>query len=164
MSPALAEAEFRVLSADLAPALTAFFAELLDEGMDHHFHPHPFTAEQAVAIASHAGRDRYAVLLLEGRVIGYGMLRGWDEGYQIPSLGIAIAAGWRGTGAAGLLMHELHSLARASGATQVRLRVSLDNPRALGLYRRLGYQFAGEERGEMLGLLTLGPAAPPPNL
>jgi ribosomal protein S18 acetylase RimI-like enzyme len=53
--------------------------------------------------------------VLQGsRIVGYGMLRGWDEGYSVPSLGILVRAEACGQGIGKLLMEHLH-LAPASG-------------------------------------------------
>ena len=74
-------------------------------------------------------------------VIGYGMLRGWDAGYNVPSLGIIVAPQSRGTGLGGLLMHYMHHLAKIRGAVRVRLKVYPENEAALSIYRKIGYVF-----------------------
>ena len=83
------------------------------------------------------------------------MLRGWEEGHEIPSLGIVMDAAWRGRGYGRLLMEFLHATARRRGARQIRLKTYPDNVCALGLYRKLGYVFGGEEKGQLVGTLTL---------
>lgn len=120
-----------------------------------HFHPHPLTRAEAERIASYRGQDVYLTLADEGRLVAYGMLRGWDEGYAVPSLGIAVRADCYGRGYGRTMMAVLHDVARERGATTIRLRVHPDNPRAIRLYRSLGYVDAGEERGERLMLLRL---------
>ena len=94
-------------------------------------------------------------------MIGYGMLRGWDEGYEIPSLGIAIDPAQQGRGYGQRLMEFLHATARQHGAKRVRLRVHPDNHRAVELYRSLGYSFSGESDGQKVGMLELSSAALP---
>ena len=125
-----------------------------------HFHPHPMTAEGAAAIASCVGRDVYLIGCLGDEAIAYGMLRGWDAGFDVPSLGIAVRVDHNGHGHARRMMSVLHDAARLGGSSVVRLRVAPDNLRARRLYEALGYKDAGEERGELLMLLGLYCATP----
>lgn len=108
------------------------------------------TTEEAERVESYAGRDVY--LWTEH---AYGFLRGWDDGYDVPSLGIAVATDAQGQGHGRAMMLALHEAARERGAQSIRLRVHPDNTRARQLYESLGYVEAGEERGEMLMLLDL---------
>jgi len=135
--------------------LTTFFGEIAADPAASRFHPHPFTAQGARAIAEHGGRDLYLGQFLGDRLVGYGLLRGWDEGYETPSLGIYLSADARGLGLAKALMEDLHQRARENGAEKVRLKVYKDNVRAVNLYERLGYVFFAEEGEQRVGLLEL---------
>jgi ribosomal protein S18 acetylase RimI-like enzyme len=139
------------------PALAAFFALVAGDPTASGFHPHPFTAEEAARVAGHRGRDLYLGLFDGSALAGYGMLRGWDAGYAIPSLGIYLAPAGRGRGLAATLMDALHRAAAGNGASQVRLKVYPGNIAAMRLYQRLGYVFSSEEAGQRVGLLALSP-------
>lgn len=119
------------------------------------FYPHPFDDEAVEKNIRHVGRDLYYVLTDGEDVLGYGMLRGWDEGYLVPSLGIAIHPNARGIGLGKILMCFLHAAARLRGSKAIRLRVKRDNTRALTLYRDLGYVFQPEEDQYLVGFLAL---------
>ena len=148
--------EFRRVGPDLERALADFFEHLRSTGEEARFHPHPFTPEAARERAVYAGRDVYCVATADGVVLAYGMLRGWDRGFAIPSLGIATHAAARGTGLGRALMLYLHAEARRRGARQIRLKVYPDNRAAVELYRTLGYVFAEErEQGQLVGLKDL---------
>lgn len=140
-----------------ASALATFFERLQTCGIGNYFHPHPLTAEEAPRRATYRGRDFYCVLLRGGQVIGYGMLRGWDEGYEVPSLGIVVDPAAQGQGHGRRLMELLHATARARGAKRIRLKVHPDNTRALALYRSLGYEFSGQEQGQLVGYFGVAP-------
>jgi len=148
--------EFLVVGPEHEDVLADLFTDV-DETF---FRPHPFTWTTAHDLANAGGRDVYAVLLEDGRPVAYGMLRGWDEGYRVPSLGIAVRTSAAGRGLGGVMMGHLHAEAARRGATVVRLRVHPANVRARRLYERLGYAYVGEERGELLMLLDV--AGPPP--
>lgn len=147
--------EIMRLRQDLVPALTEFFDAFRNSQGAHHFRPHPLTSEEAHHIASLDGKDLYYVLSDGNRVLGYGMLRGWDEGFEIPSLGIAIHPDERGQGFGSLLMHFLHQAAKARGASQIRLSVHADNSRAIDMYRELGYSFEPADEGRLVGTRSL---------
>jgi ribosomal-protein-alanine N-acetyltransferase len=122
------------------------------------FRPHPMTADEAGRIAHYPGRDIYLVHEIDGQAVAYGFLRGWDEGYDVPSLGVAVRDGRQGQGYGRSMMLALHSRAKANGASRIRLRVHPNNARARSLYQSLGYREAGMERGEILMFLDLGPS------
>jgi len=129
------------------------FLRALEVSDTEYFYPHPFTDDAIENIIRTARKDAYYVLAEGGEVLGYGMLRGWDEGYETPSLGIYVVDAHRGSGAAKALMDYLHHAAKLRGARCVRIRVHPDNARALRFYRKLGYRFLSElENDQLVGL------------
>jgi [ribosomal protein S18]-alanine N-acetyltransferase len=149
------DVSFLPLPPDRTEALTAFFATLTSAGIDRVFHPHPFDAAEARRRTSYTGSDEYHVGVHAGSIVAYGMLRGWDEGYTVPSLGIVVHPDWQGRGIGRRMMAYLHDIARKRGATQIRLKVYPENEAALGLYEGLGYDFAETEGGQRVGVLSL---------
>jgi len=147
--------EFRLLGPDLAPGLGELFRALA-QGPDHaFFHPHPMTDEEAHRLCAYGGRDLYYAACMGKTVLAYGLLRGWNEGYEIPSLGIAVHPEARGRGLARPFIAFLHAAAKARGASKVRLTVYNENQRAVDLYRRLGYQLEAKNDRELVGVLVL---------
>lgn len=147
------------------PALEAFFSQIVACGADGFFHPHPFTPQAAARICGHADesltpRDEYHAVLEDGRIIAYGMLRGWREGYAIPSLGIAVLPECRRRGIARQLMHHLHEVAADRGAASVRLTVYRENRAASMLYESFGYRLTPCSDHELVGHLSLSPTSP----
>ena len=141
------------LGPEHAPSLARFFARLQQSNSEEFFHPHPLTTEESIARSYYKGSDFYCVLLENSEVIGYGMLRGWDEGYAIPSLGIALDHSVRGRGYGRVLMNFLHETARKRGAAKVRLKVDSRNHPAIELYRSLGYVFEPQSGQDLVGFL-----------
>jgi ribosomal protein S18 acetylase RimI-like enzyme len=144
-----------VLSPELAPALTEFFAAFASGPEAAFFHPHPLTADDANRICGAQGLDLYYAAMVGRTVVAYGLLRGWDQGYDVPSLGIAIHPASRGRGLARPFMAFLHAAAKHRGARQIRLTVYNENQRAVELYRRLGYVFSPKNDHELVGILAL---------
>jgi ribosomal-protein-alanine N-acetyltransferase len=141
----------RRIEAGDAEALTELFAALVGT----RFHPHPLTAEEGERLVAYGGRDVYAILAADGELVVYGILRGWDEGFSVPSLGVAVHPRHQGRGHGRVMTRWLEEQARLRGAKRLRLRVHAENVVARRLYESLGYTEAGEERGELVMLLEL---------
>lgn len=147
--------KFYRISSEWESALAEFFADLKSFGTDRVFHPHPFDAAEARRRATYTGGDEYHIAAHGSTIVAYGMLRGWDEGYVTPSLGIAVHPEWQGRGIGRRMMEHLHDVARARGATRIRLKVYPANEVGIRLYESFGYDFAGAEHGQRVGVLTL---------
>lgn len=136
-------------------ALLDLLGVLSDRGEDRVFHPHPFTKDAVEKLCDKTLKDLYYLLMLDEEAIGYGMLRGWDQGYEIPSLGIAFHPDYRGSGLARMFMHFLHSAARMQGARRIMLKVYPENVPAKKLYESLGYEFSVLNGEQLKGMLEL---------
>jgi len=147
----------RRLTARNVHDLLAFLTRLTAAGDGRWFHPHPFTREAVEELAAPGRVDEYHVWAAgrDGPVVAYGMLRGWEAGYTMPSLGIAVDPQWRGQGIGRRLVTHLHVIAAARGAGTVRLKVDRSNTTAIALYQAFGYEFRPFSDSEWLGLVNL---------
>jgi ribosomal protein S18 acetylase RimI-like enzyme len=84
------------------------------------------------------------------------MLRGFDQGYDIPSLAIIIHPEYRQMGLGMLLMSFLHAEARIRKVSRVRLKVYPHNTAACNLYKQVGYNFSGKEGDQLIGYYSTG--------
>jgi len=136
-------------------AIAKFFTIICENGLAENFHPHPFSDAEAKRLAAYEGKDLYYILVWQEEVIGYAMLRGWDEGYDIPSLGIAIHPKMQGKGLGRLLINFLHAAARLRNARKIRLTVGRENATAIKLYQLFGYTLQDHSASSLLGMLNL---------
>lgn len=120
-----------------------------------YFHPHEFEYEVLCDILKNSQKDFYGIIEENGKIIGYGMLRGWDEGYEIPSLGIIIDREYRGEGLGFKMMDLLENKAREKGATKIRLTVLKENSKAIHIYKKLGYEISDLNDNNYLGIKKL---------
>jgi ribosomal protein S18 acetylase RimI-like enzyme len=139
----------------LVARLASFFLRLEAAGVSRHFHPHPLNWEEAERRCRYEGLDEYLVAIHDDQIVGYAFLRGWDEGYAVPALGVVVDPAFQGLGLGRHLMHCLHTLARERKATRIILKVYPENEKALGLYRSLGYVFGAKEKNQLIGVLDL---------
>jgi ribosomal protein S18 acetylase RimI-like enzyme len=160
MNPA-SPLEIQPLAPRWTHALASLFTALSSAGDARFFHPHPLTPDHAARLCHRPTSADYYGLATPGDplapALGYGLLRGWDEGYAVPSLGIAIHPAARGRGLSRLMMNHLHAQAARRGAARVRLKVYPQNTAALRLYESLGYQFADRAGEQWVGTLDLSP-------
>lgn len=148
--------EFKLLCGELTRPLQAFFLEMKSSGEERFFHPHPFDNDTAKRLCEeYRGSDLHYAVVYEGKIVGYGLLRGWDEGYSVPSLGITLSRSVRGKGIGGSFMRFLHSAAKLKGSPKVRLKVYKNNSVAFNLYTSLGYVFTDSEGEQAVGHLDL---------
>lgn len=148
--------EFRRPREDDKTGLLELFRVLGDDPQARGFHPHPFDATNARRVCRYQGPDLYYIAATGRKVIAYGMLRGWDEGYERPSLGLAVHPSERDRGLGRAMMLFLHAAARARGCEEILLKVYESNAAALELYRSLGYELGPSDRpGELVGVLRL---------
>jgi len=135
--------------------LTAIYKEIVEVGADEFFHPHPFTQRYAIELLNSCSKDVYLLALSNGQTLAYGMLRGWNDGYDTPFLGIYVAREARGTGMAQLMMESLRFAAQAKGAAEIRLKVHQDNIPAIRLYESLGYKMSKFDEHQLIGVLSI---------
>lgn len=141
---------------EVAPDALAALFESLSSGADAgFFRPHPLSRREAARVAAYDGLDFYGVVTWADGLAGYGILRGWDEGFAVPSLGLAVIPAIRSTGVSGWLLSALHHEARRRGATSVRLTVDDANAAARRLYIKAGYELVPSGDGRLIGTLSL---------
>lgn len=130
--------------------LVSFFRQIDSPEYTNDFSPHPFDEDYARFVCHYEGKDAYyAVLLDEEEIIAYCMMRGWDEGYEIPSLGLCVLKKYQGFGLGRAIMSFLEASSRLRGCSKVMLKVKKDNVAARNLYAGLGYVFR-EHREDFL--------------
>lgn len=134
-------------------ALSRLFADIVSNGDEAAFHPHPLTEEEAGRLCRAHGLDQYFVAMSAGEAVAYGMLRGWEEGYAEPSLGLAIHPLRHRQGLGRRMGAFLIDVARQRGADSLRLSVYGHNEAAVGLYKSLGFSLTPVSEGKFLGRL-----------
>ena len=134
----------RLLIEPLQPAHCAGLTRLLEdnnrEEITGHFHPFPMTRETAEKLCLGHFKDRYYISFLDGAMVGFAMLRGWDEGYEVPSFGVFVDHRYRGLGLGRVLTDYAMIDAKLKGCSKVRLTVYESNVRGWRLYTSLGFQ------------------------
>jgi perosamine synthetase len=103
------------------------------------FDPFPLTLAQAQQIALAPRKDAYYVAFSDGQAVGFSMLRGFDEGYEVPSFGIFVDHEHHALGIGRRLTEWTIEQARLRRCPAMRLSVYSTNLVAHRLYRLLGF-------------------------
>ena len=112
------------------------------------FHPFPLDRRTAGRLCHHDGLDQYFVMVADDGVVGFAMLRGWDEGYEVPSFGVLVDRDHQGRGIAAALLDHALAVARLRLCPGVRLTVYRDNLRAWRCYMKKGFRQVSEAASE----------------
>lgn len=103
------------------------------------FNPFPMNGETARRIALAPRRDRYYGAFIDAALVALSMLRGWDEGYAIPSFGIIVDHRFHNRGIGAAMTEFTVEEARRMGCARVRLSVYASNPAAVHVYTARGF-------------------------
>lgn len=121
-------------------ALAQLFKQNVGGTVEETFTPFPLTSASAEDLLAPNRSDVFFGLYSGRNLVGFSMLRGWDEGYVIPFLGIFIDASHQGKGLGYTLMLRTLEYARERGIAVIRLHVDPRNQSALQLYLKVGFK------------------------
>ncbi|MEJ7848041.1 MAG: hypothetical protein WKF92_08145 [Pyrinomonadaceae bacterium] len=96
------------------------------------------------AVLSAAKADIYSGIFWHEELAGVFMLRGWDEGYDVPSFGVLIDEKYRGGAFMRLALDTAKLICRLSGAKRLMAKIHPENVSPRGA-RRLGLIQTGVE-------------------
>jgi len=114
--------------------------------------PVPTLEEEREFIASYTPDSILAVALLGESVVGLaGILRRpMPQEAHVGTVGISVERDHRGMGIGGALLEYLMAHVPARGMTRIEIEAFANNPRAIALYERLGFEREGVRRGAVL--------------
>ncbi|MBT8393056.1 MAG: GNAT family N-acetyltransferase [Ignavibacteriaceae bacterium] len=104
-----------------------------------HFTPFEFSVESFAKILSNAKKDRYFGIYVSDELAGFYMLRGFDEGYEIPAYGVWISSEFSNKGLSKLTLYHAFSFCKINSIKNLMLKVHPDNKIAKALYESLGF-------------------------
>lgn len=142
---------FREIGPSDYPMLSLFLQENDVPAVIRTFNPFPMSDETARKIALQPRRDHYYGAYQGERLVGLSMLRGWDEGYLVPSFGIMVDYRLHGLGIGGKLLDYTLEQARLLGSARIRLTVFASNRTAVLLYTSRGFVEDSRAAIEVLG-------------
>lgn len=143
--------ELHEIGAQDFDVLKKFFRENDVTEITQTFTAFPLNEQTAEIIACHDHLDKYFLLFEQSNPVGFSMLRGYDEGYSVPSFGVFIDHRQLGKGLGKMLLKLTVDEAVRTGSDKVRLSVYKSNSGAVKIYSDFGFQVIDEEPIELHG-------------
>jgi [ribosomal protein S18]-alanine N-acetyltransferase len=131
--------------------LAQFFTDNDRPEILRHFHPFALNEDSALKICQASHQDLYYVTIWKGQIVGFLMLRGWEDGFEIPSLGVLVDHRTHGKGFGRKMTRFAISKANDKGCPAIRLSVYVSNFRALALYSSLDFREIERKTVDHLG-------------
>lgn len=116
-----------------------------DPRYSRYFIPFKFDRQTIAGILASVNQDRYFAVCIGEELAGFYMLRGFDQGYKVPSYGVWIAPGHSGKGLAELTLKHAVAFCRVNGIDKLMLKVHPENVVAKKIYERNGFKAVGND-------------------
>ncbi len=134
----------RPLESGDAPRLSAMLRAQQTE-YARFFHPFNFDERTIARVLADNRQDVYAGVYLREQLVVFFMLRGWDEGFEIPAFGILVDEKHRGDGLEMLSLETAKVICKLRGASRMMLKMHPENISAKAVARKIGFFHVGEE-------------------
>lgn len=133
-----------IIIKSLEPQDCQQFSDFLVENnrpeITEHFTPFPLDRDTGYKISCVKTKDYYCIALKDNKIIGFGMLRGWQEGFPIPSLGLVTDYRYHNLGVGRKIVEFLIEQARGFDCKSIILSVYASNLKARKLYLSIGFE------------------------
>lgn len=110
-----------------------------------YFIPFEFDLEIISNKIKNLHRDSFWGIFIEDKLVGFYMLRGFDQGYEIPSYGVWISKEFSGKGLAKLTLQHAISYCKINRITELMLKVHPENLQAKKIYEDFGFKQTGTD-------------------
>ena len=138
-----------LLAAD-APKLSAMLRAQRPEYVAF-FNPFGFDEFTLTRVLTNSEKDVFAGIYCAGSLAGFFMLRGWDEGFDVPAYGVLIDEGHKNYGLATVTLRAAKAVCKLRRAPRLMLKVSPANAPAKRLFERAGFRQTGvNSAGDLL--------------
>ena len=114
-----------------------------DKEYSKYFIPFTFDLDTISGILSKTKNDQIYGIYVENNLAGFYMLRGFDEGYSIPSYGVWISEKYANRGLSTFTLQHAISFCKLNSIKKVMLKVHPDNLAAKHIYEKYGFKQTG---------------------
>lgn len=148
----------RPLAVDDAPALSSLL-QSQTAGYARFFSPFGFDVKTITDVLATQRQDVLMGLFWQEQMVGFFMLRGWDNGYDVPAFGILIDEKYKGYGLEMLSLETAKIICRLRGALRMMIKMHPDNISAKGVARKTGFVLSGveEKSGNLIYHFDIAP-------
>jgi ribosomal protein S18 acetylase RimI-like enzyme len=108
-----------------------------------HFTAFELSNKVFVNLLTKVVKDKYFGIFYGEEIVGFYMLRGFDEGFEIPSYGVIILSKFSNKGLSKLTLYHAFALCRLNKVKKLMLKVRPENTYAKKLYESFGFEKTG---------------------
>lgn len=130
--------EIKNLTTDHSKELSELL-QSADKDYTQYFIPFTFDFETILKILTNAVKDQYYGIFAKNTLVGFYMLRGFDDGYVIPSYGVWIAKDYSSKGISKLTLQHAISFCKINNIKKLILKVHPENIIAKNIYESFGF-------------------------
>jgi len=130
--------EIKKLTADQSEQL-ALLLQSEDKEYSKYFIPFLYDIETISGILSKAIKDQFYGIYVKNGIAGFYMLRGFDEGYSVPSYGVWISEKYSNKGLSTFTLQHALSICKLNSIKKIMLKVHPDNIAARHIYEKHGF-------------------------
>jgi RimJ/RimL family protein N-acetyltransferase len=109
------------------------------------FTPFGYDEQSIAVVLARRGEDVFMGLYWRDEVVAFFMLRGWNEGYEIPSFGILVDEKYRGDGLEMLSLETAKVICKLRGAARIMFKMHPENISVRAVARKTGFVKTGVE-------------------
>lgn len=137
-------AGFRIipLEAKDAPQLSAMLSAQ-SPAYVRFFTPFSFDQDTIATMLAGLDQDVFMGICWQDNLVGFFMLRGWDQGYEAPSYGVLIDERYSGYGLTRLSLKMVKSICKLRRSPRIMLKVHPDNSIARALFEEARFVQTG---------------------
>ena len=134
--------EIKELQSEQASFLSAL---ILNAHRDHtkYFTAFSFKEDAIKKIINDAVNDKYFGIFINNNLVGFYMLRGFDEGYEVPSYGVWISDKFSRLGLSKLTLQHAITYCKVNNIKNIMLKVHPENIVAKNIYEAFGFKQEG---------------------
>ena len=134
--------EIKELKSDQASTLSALILNALKD-YTKHFTPFSFEEDSIKKIINDAIIDKYFGIFINDNLAGFYMLRGFDQGFEVPSYGVWISDKFYSLGLSKLTLQHAIAFCKVNGLKKIMLKVHSENIIAKNIYESFGFKQEG---------------------
>lgn len=108
-----------------------------------HFIPFEIKYDNLKSILEKVDKDLFIGIFVNKKIAGFFMLRGFDEGYDIPAYGVWISSKYANKGLAKLTIQYSLSICRLADVKRIMLKFHPENIIAMKMYKNFGFNETG---------------------
>jgi RimJ/RimL family protein N-acetyltransferase len=136
--------EIKKINPDFADTLSTLL-QSSDKEYSKYFIPFPFEKKSIKKILSVSVKNSYFGVFVDNVLVGFYMLRGFDEGYKIPSYGVWISEKFSGLGISKLTLQHAIAYCKINKIKKLMLKVHPENSIAKNIYEHFGFRMEGTD-------------------